>query len=367
MTTAIYAGTFDPLTNGHLWMIQQGKELFDHLIVAIGINPAKKCCFSLGDRLRILIHAPIWSGLNVSIKVFNNEFLIDYAQQMNASFILRGIRTESDYEYERGMRYVNGDISKKIQTVFLMPPRDLAEVSSSMVKSLVGPDKWEGIVQSYVPVYAFSRIKLKHNMFSRWQDLWARIGAKGNAPEAFEQLYASYSDSDRHYHSLDHIFDCLVQLEAIEGFVNIQERNQVELALWIHDKVYNPEATNNEEQTAEFARSFLEKHDVSEHLIQPVLRLILATKHNKTETTLTSQLICDIDLASLGSDSFDINSKNIRHEYHIIPDDVYNKERAKILQMFLNRERIYYTELFREKYEQKARINLQREIDNLLQ
>ena len=99
---------------------------------------------------------------NVRVEAFTNQYLITYAQQIGAAYILRGIRTESDYEYERTMRNINGDLSAQITTVFLMPPRDIAEVSSSMVKGLVGPAGWEAIVGKYVPAAVFEKLREVH-------------------------------------------------------------------------------------------------------------------------------------------------------------------------------------------------------------
>ena len=159
---AVYAGTFDPPTVGHLWMVEAGAALFDDLVVAIGINPQKRTMFSIEQRLAMLRSATERLS-NVRVETFTNQYLITYAQQIGARFILRGIRTESDYEYERTMRNINGDLDVSITTVFLMPPRGIAEVSSSMVKGLVGPAGWERIVEGYVPPAVFERLKEVHH------------------------------------------------------------------------------------------------------------------------------------------------------------------------------------------------------------
>ncbi|MGJ8672531.1 pantetheine-phosphate adenylyltransferase [Rubritalea sp.] len=150
MRTAVYAGSFDPPTNGHLWMIQQGLELFDHLYVAIGSNPAKSYTFSVADRMEMLKQS-LPSCERLTVSYFDNRYLVDYAKEVDAQYILRGIRSPADYEYERVMRHINGDMAPDITTTFLMPPRDIAELSSSMIKGLTGPDGWESIIQRYVP------------------------------------------------------------------------------------------------------------------------------------------------------------------------------------------------------------------------
>jgi pantetheine-phosphate adenylyltransferase len=154
MRRAVYAGSFDPITLGHLWMIEQGTALFDELVVAIGINPDKRYMFPLEQRLEML-HEVCDTFSNVKIATFENLFLVHYARQIDAGFILRGIRNEQDYAYERSMRYVNGELDDEVRTIFLIPPRPLVEISSSFVKGLVGPAGWESILQRYVPKPVF--------------------------------------------------------------------------------------------------------------------------------------------------------------------------------------------------------------------
>jgi pantetheine-phosphate adenylyltransferase len=153
----VYAGSFDPLTIGHLWMIEQGVSLFDRLIVSVGVNPQKRCTFSLDERLDMLRES-LKQFRNVAVTSFSNRYLIEYAQTVRATHILRGIRSESDYEYERTMRHINGDLDIRIVSVFLMPPRHIAEVSSSMVKGLVGPKGWQKVVRPYVPGPVYRRL-----------------------------------------------------------------------------------------------------------------------------------------------------------------------------------------------------------------
>jgi pantetheine-phosphate adenylyltransferase len=154
---AVYAGSFDPLTVGHLWMIEEGRRLFKSLRVAVGINPDKRYHFDLDERLDMLKESTR-PFRNVSISSFSNLYLVDYARSIGATHILRGIRSQADFEFERAMRNINGDFNPAITTVFLMPPRDIAEVSSSMVKGLIGPEGWEKIVRRYVPAAVFKRL-----------------------------------------------------------------------------------------------------------------------------------------------------------------------------------------------------------------
>lgn len=156
---AVYAGSFDPVTHGHLWMIEEAAKLFDEVVVAIGVNPDKTCTFSADERAQMLRES-LPNVQNVRVDCFGNQFLVDYARQIEANYIVRGIRTASDYEYERTMRYINNDLVPSIRTVFLMPPREFAEVSSTMVKGLVGPLGWENVVGRYVSPPVYQRLLL---------------------------------------------------------------------------------------------------------------------------------------------------------------------------------------------------------------
>lgn len=158
---AVYAGSFDPITNGHLWMIEQGARMFDELVVAIGVNPDKKYTFTLEERVRVLQDAV--RGLErVTVDQFENQFLANYARDIGAEFILRGIRDSRDFEFERGMRHVNQDLQPGLATVFLMPPRAISEVSSSLVKGLIGPRGWREIVRGYVPPAVYELILTRY-------------------------------------------------------------------------------------------------------------------------------------------------------------------------------------------------------------
>lgn len=162
MRTAVYAGSFDPPTNGHLWMIEQGLELFDHLYVAIGSNPSKSYTFEIEERIEMLKES-LPSSDRLTISHFDNSYLVDYTTEVRAGYILRGIRSPGDYEYERVMRHINGDMAPKITTTFLMPPRDITELSSSMIKGLTGPTGWEAIVRRYVPAPVMERLIERHS------------------------------------------------------------------------------------------------------------------------------------------------------------------------------------------------------------
>ncbi len=110
-----------------------------------------------------LLRASVPSCERLTIAHFDNRYLVDYAIEHDARFILRGIRSQADYEYERMMRHVNNDLAPEVTTTFLMPPRAIAEVSSSMVKGLIGPEGWQDTVRRYVPQQVYEALEKRLN------------------------------------------------------------------------------------------------------------------------------------------------------------------------------------------------------------
>ncbi|MDT5121651.1 MAG: pantetheine-phosphate adenylyltransferase [Acidobacteriota bacterium] len=153
MRRAIYPGSFDPVTNGHLDIIERGCKLFDEIIIAILVNPDKKPFFTIEERREMLaqVTAEIEHGsCRLRVEDFQG-LLVDYAIQREADAIVRGIRAISDYEYELQMALMNRRIEPRIETVFMMPAEAYSYVSSRLVKEvfLLG-GKIEGLVPSSV-------------------------------------------------------------------------------------------------------------------------------------------------------------------------------------------------------------------------
>ena len=151
---AIYPGSFDPITNGHLDLIQRGSALFDRLIVAILRNDEKRPLFSVEERMEML--REVIGGLsNVEVGSFDG-LLVDYAAQRAASVILRGIRAISDYEYELQMALMNRRLRPEIETVFLMAGEAHSFISSRLVKEVI---RLGGNISGLVPPSIEGRLK----------------------------------------------------------------------------------------------------------------------------------------------------------------------------------------------------------------
>ena len=151
---AIYPGTFDPLTNGHLDLIARGAKIFDHLVVAILRNESKNPLFSVQERVEMITEAT--KGFkNVSVATFDG-LLVDFAKQEGAKALLRGIRAISDYEYELQMALMNRRLSGELETVFMMPAETYTYVSSRMIKNVF---RLGGSVEGLVPPIVAERLK----------------------------------------------------------------------------------------------------------------------------------------------------------------------------------------------------------------
>jgi pantetheine-phosphate adenylyltransferase len=154
--TAIYPGSFDPVTNGHLDLIGRGAKIFDRLVVAVLHNTEKNPLFAVAERLEMLreVTRP-WA--NVEVDVFNG-LLMDYARQKKAQVILRGIRAISDYEYELQMALMNRKIEPLIETVFMMPAEAYSYLSSRLVREIA---RLGGPVKDVVPPIVEERLRAK--------------------------------------------------------------------------------------------------------------------------------------------------------------------------------------------------------------
>jgi pantetheine-phosphate adenylyltransferase len=154
--TAIYPGSFDPVTNGHLDLIARGAMIFDKLIVAVARNLEKDPLFGVKERIEML-EAVTFEWKNVEVEMFDG-LLMDYARARSAGVVLRGIRAISDYEYELQMAMMNRKIEPQIETVFMLPGEAYSYLSSRLVKELA---RLGGPIKGLVPALVEDRLRAK--------------------------------------------------------------------------------------------------------------------------------------------------------------------------------------------------------------
>jgi len=133
-TTAIYPGTFDPITNGHIDLVHRASKLFDRVIVAVAVNPSKQPVFNLDERVA-LVKETLADIANVESCGFEG-LLIDFAKQNNATVIVRGLRAVSDFEHEFQLAGMNRKMDPEIETLFLTPAEQFSYISSSLVREI---------------------------------------------------------------------------------------------------------------------------------------------------------------------------------------------------------------------------------------
>lgn len=198
----------------------------------------------------------------------------------------------------------------------------------------------------------------------RWKELMQSLGFS-NDIETYQALYRAYSEKHRHYHTINHITDCLAKLDSARYLAS--EVAEVEIAIWFHDAVYKPLSSSNERNSADWAKSFLLKQGADNKRVERVHQLIMATLHNAPASSKDAMLLVDIDLYILGAEkeAYQQFEKDVRKEYKWVPYFLYRKRRSEILDSFLKRERIFSNEYFYEYYEQTARMNLKTAVSML--
>src|SRR5437660_2624388 len=162
---AIYPGSFDPLTNGHLDLIERGSKIFDELVVAILRNPEKDPLFSLSER-REMMEAMTEPWDNVRVDTFEG-LMVDYAVKAKASAVLRGIRAISDYEYELQMALMNRKLEPGLETVFMMPAEQFSYLSSRLVREIA---QLGGSIKGLVPQAVEQRLREKLDPSVKFQE-----------------------------------------------------------------------------------------------------------------------------------------------------------------------------------------------------
>jgi pantetheine-phosphate adenylyltransferase len=379
MKIALYAGSFDPCTRGHTYVIKEASKMFDLLIVAIGLNPAKKSKYQLWERLAMLESAA--AGLpNVQLGSYVGRYLVDYANEVKADFIVRGLRGQGDIIEEITIQQVNRDIAARLNIpspshVYLITPPELSFVSSSVVRSLdgfEGADKTADIYRVPVAWDAMLDLKIKKLV---WDLLRVSID------DRLSNLLAKhYRQPHRYYHTLEHVSACLSLLHKAKDHLQLSQSDLADLvmAILFHDAVYDIEAGpgKNEKNSARIARdylalpNFMNENDLGKPIPfdpERITNMIEETARHTQESPegldRVHQILLDIDMAILGSPAelYDRYVDQIKKEYNV-SDELFAQGRSDFLRKILSKKRIFYTERFFAQFEKIARGNLLREL-----
>lgn len=162
MRRVYYGLSADPVTLGHVWVIQQAAKMFDEVTVAVANNPSKRHDFSLDARVNMTAEACHHLPTVKVVALPPDEFLVRAAREAEAEYLIRGLRNGQDYAYESDIARFNAELEPTVKSVFIQTPAHLAGVSSSFVKGLVGLRGWEELVRQYVPVNVFHALRIWH-------------------------------------------------------------------------------------------------------------------------------------------------------------------------------------------------------------
>lgn len=195
-----------------------------------------------------------------------------------------------------------------------------------------------------------------------WQAAWQALAPRPPDPSLIGQLTGRYGEPHRHYHTLQHLDACLRHLPALRA--QARHPDEILLALWFHDAIYDIGAADNESRSADWAAQAASSAGVDPDATRRIHALIMATRHDRAPQTGDQEILLDVDLAILGAPPavFDGYEQQILREYQAVPAAAFRSNRRRILQGFLARERIYHTALFFAQRETQARANLARSI-----
>ncbi|WP_299668286.1 hypothetical protein [uncultured Polaribacter sp.] len=201
---------------------------------------------------------------------------------------------------------------------------------------------------------------------------WLELGQKYCQDLLFlnatwKKIEKRYGERNRHYHTLAHI-ECMLTL-AKENKTAINDFDEVLFSIWFHDIIYKSRSKKNEEKSVKFAEKVLKKFNLKELKQEKVSQLILSTKAHKiiADKDIDNSFLLDFDLAILAQNwgIYEDYTQKIRKEYKMFPNFMYIPSRKKVLESFLNREKLYFTEKYQNLFEEKARKNLQKELSIL--
>ncbi len=373
MKKIAFSGTLDPITNGHMWVIQEARELADEVIVFLSENPSKKAQFTAPRRKEIVEQSVAAQGwTNVSVIVVYGDYTARAAKRRGIDFLIRGIRNTSDFDYENLIQQANVDVLHGAKTLFVMPPRDLGSVSSSFVRGLQGPVGWHWTTKQFMPAPAYCAWILDW-LRKDWDKLWPPEHQL--AAQWFEQLTGetAYGAPERAYHNLDHLVHGLTEITAWASNTGAAPAEVATLkkAFWFHDAVYGgtKDGISNEEQSARlWLGAGLDEGDIA----QDVAALIRVTEHARPQAQAhrlqTAMLGSDLAILGQPEDVYDTYARSVRAEYSHVDDASYKAGRKNALTHFhriAQADSLYADRYFSNLYTEQALENIAREIATL--
>jgi len=324
--TAVYTGSFDPITKGHLHIIEKARCMFDKLVVMVSENPIKKYHFGAEDRL-VMCEQTCKDFDNVRvIKADDKLFTVKNVLNIGAKYLIRGIRSPNDYQEELDLYHYNRKISPAVETVFLFPDIELSSLRSSAIMNVVGPIGWRDLIKDLVPNNVYEKILYKHCL-----NLVKDIHCCNDILDFYK---------GKSYHNLDHIVDIFELWDEIYPMPR-----ELRQAIITHDANIH----RNELVRATFHEQITSIADLN-NSISP-------------DNYKNALFLHDADLSILSSSPtlYREYVNKVSKEY---PAELWKAGRIKFLKDMLGRSEIYFSDRFK-KNEIQARINMSEELKEL--
>lgn len=375
MKKIAFAGTFDPLTNGHIGVIKEGLDIAEEVVVMIADNPNKKTLFNEKERKEMIEQSLKDEGINhcVKVVVIKNEYIAQSALQHGCSYLIRGIRKASEFDYEQQIQDTNAEVLMGAKTIFVMPSTKLKSVSSSYIKSLIGPVGWHWMIKEFIPKAVYEVWIKRYIKTTVERYLTSEIWTKENIDTYLHAVFTAYLGEHRYYHNLEHITHGLQELEWATTNHNFSTAlvEKIVVSLLAHDIIYNSnnKESSDEEQSAiwfeEFARKIgMESEEAT--IIADMVRTTAYLSNPKIVDKEAEAILCSIDLAILaqGKNVYQWYTKMVRKEYAHVNEKAFVNGRIQALEKIVSRDKLYMSPYFSH-YEVKAKNNLYNEIAEL--
>lgn len=374
---AIYPGSFDPVTLGHLDVMRRAALIFEELIVGIGINPDKKSLFSAQEKIDLITHDLRDTTGSFQVMAFKGLTTV-LAEEMNIGTIVRGVRSITDGIQEQELAEVNRQQSHggHLNTFFIPTQLELTFTSSSVARILASYRN--GDPSPYLTEATNEALlsKVQRNTLgAKWQSIF---GDSTETASLFSHVCSCYQDETRHYHNLKHLFDMFLLLDENKEYIekNYQGTLQtaekiIGAAIFFHDIVYFSKNKDNEVRSADLLVSELTTLGWPTDHIHHARDLVLATiKHEAVEgreQDPLTKIFLDLDLEILGSSPhvYQRYTAAIRKEYSQYGDLDYCRGRRDFMQRFASKPRHYLTDDMNIRLGRKAHENLRAELQTL--
>lgn len=405
---ALYAGSFNPVTKGHLHVIGHATKMTDRLVVGVGTNPKKDPLFSGAERVA-MIRDDIMKNLQPELDAAGNPCRIDVIEYQGAttdvmqaeglSVFFRGVRGVSDFNDEDTMALANADLfndgdfegnlqEQFTQSLIYTTTPELRKVSSSVARELCMLGKDDALLRYVTPDVRLRLIQRmdekgmrpatdkKYNIlstedFAALKDMWDELTPscdRALADEIFTDVLTRYAAADRYYHNGGHLAELAAHWREFKD--ELSDAATVGLALFFHDVIYDAARTDNEAQSASYAASRLKDMGFDAVDITRVEDLIeMTASHNAPAGDFDAALMLDMDMAVLGAEpnQYQKYAQAVAAEYSktYSAGDYARGRLSMFIEPSLEKENLFLTDKFRQRYQEQARRNLRAEIVTL--